>query len=201
LGASPIASLLCRGAGAAVACREAAAAATSGAPRPVKSVSPRPAPVAQWIEQRFPKPCAKVRFLPGVPAGRRGGPPCRGPEAGAGSATGSAPAPGVLRAFCLSPAGLGGRRLVSSEVGEQAPIPRKHGTAAAAACVGAITGRIGSWIGHRTTHDQQPLADGVVGAIPRAWRRLSGPHRHGPSSWRWSRRYPTLWRVAIRTGT
>jgi hypothetical protein len=69
LGASPIASLLCRGAGAAVACREAAAAATSGAPRPVKSVSPRPAPVAQWIEQRFPKPCAKVRFLPGVPAG------------------------------------------------------------------------------------------------------------------------------------
>ena len=25
-----------------------------------------PAFVAQWIEQRFPKPCAEVRFLPGA---------------------------------------------------------------------------------------------------------------------------------------
>ena len=28
------------------------------------------APVAQGIEQRFPKPCAQVRFLPGVHTGR-----------------------------------------------------------------------------------------------------------------------------------
>ena len=37
------------------------------------------APVAQWIEQWFPKPCAQVRFLPGVPVrsppARRGHPP------------------------------------------------------------------------------------------------------------------------------
>src|ERR1700678_3194258 len=29
--------------------------------------SPRIAPVAQGIEHRFPKPCAKVRILPGAP--------------------------------------------------------------------------------------------------------------------------------------
>jgi len=28
----------------------------------------QPAPVAQWIEHRFPKPCAQVRFLPGAPS-------------------------------------------------------------------------------------------------------------------------------------
>ena len=38
-----------------------------------RMVEPK-APVAQWIEQRFPKPRAQVRFLPGAsaePAGRR----------------------------------------------------------------------------------------------------------------------------------
>src|SRR5262249_12295246 len=30
------------------------------------------APVAQWIEQRFPKPRAHVRFMPGALTGRRG---------------------------------------------------------------------------------------------------------------------------------
>ena len=29
------------------------------------------APVAQWIEQRFPKPCAGVQFTPGVPPSGR----------------------------------------------------------------------------------------------------------------------------------
>src|SRR5579862_6180788 len=76
---------------------------------PDRRYSRRPdAPVAQWIEQRFPKPRAQVRFLPGASSR-----PARGSAARLNQqATGAAPLPGAA-----SPASRSRRRVAGVLVG------------------------------------------------------------------------------------
>ena len=77
----------------------------------------RRAPVAQWIEQRFPKPRAHVRFMPGASA-----PHCGGPLARITVAVCRAPSSSVHASRTASPGRKRSKRTTSCDV-ERMTVP------------------------------------------------------------------------------